>query len=350
LVLVSWIKSYLYYVMTAGLILTIAHCQRALFAIGWGSVSIGIASLFFSSVSSERLQFEVGTLGNPNYVALFLLLGVPAALLFTWNAKGVFGRVLGWIAVVVLVSVALHTGSRMVVLVLLAALAMLFFRASPSRKLLLLGAALVFGLLAVVITPQRILVRYATLFTNMPAAYANEEFSQEVDSAVSSTISRRVLLERSLETTLHHPLLGVGPGMFSVYTGTDEDDPRGAWKETHNTYTQLSSEVGLPGFLFYLVALWYCLRTSFSTYRRLRREPDQTRTANTAYAVFLTLFLFAVAAPFASLAYDFFFPVFAGLAIGLEHTTRQFQSAPSAPRAQAGLGVSTPLPRARRER
>ena len=116
------------------------------------------------------------------------------------------------------------------------------------------------------------------------------------------------------------------------------------------TYTQLSSEVGVPGLLFYLGALWYSLRISFSTYRRLRREPDRTREANIAYAVFLTLFVFAVAAPFASLAYHFFFPVFAGLAVGLEYSTRQFQSAPSAERAQTGLGVSTLRPSARRER
>ena len=35
---------------------------------------------------------------------------------------------------------------------------------------------------------------------------------------------------------------------------------RGQWLGTHNTYTQISSECGLPGLLFFVASLWFSLK------------------------------------------------------------------------------------------
>lgn len=55
---------------------------------------------------------------------------------------------------------------------------------------------------------------------------------------------RQDILQRSLQVTLQHPILGVGPGQFPLVSGS--------WHVTHNTYTQLSSEAGIPALLIFI--------------------------------------------------------------------------------------------------
>jgi len=55
-----------------------------------------------------------------------------------------------------------------------------------------------------------------------------------------SAQQRKELLFKSLKVTVRHPLFGVGPGNFEVVSG--------AWDVTHNSYTQISAEGGIPAF------------------------------------------------------------------------------------------------------
>jgi O-antigen ligase len=124
----------------------------------------------------------------------------------------------------------------------------------------------------------------------------------------------------SVRVTIDHPLLGVGPGMFGDATASDQTarEAKLAWRQTHNTYTQISSECGIPALLFYLFALVYAMRFSLRAGRRLRSFPGLKRLADTADALFLALLLFAVGACFGSFAYSFYFPVLAGVAGAFE--------------------------------
>jgi O-antigen ligase len=70
------------------------------------------------------------------------------------------------------------------------------------------------------------------------------------------------LLLKSIEGAVTHPLLGVGPGLFTVYTG-QEAEKEGqfyGWGAAHNTYTQIASEGGFPAFGLFLTALITSLR------------------------------------------------------------------------------------------
>lgn len=74
--------------------------------------------------------------------------------------------------------------------------------------------------------------------------------------------NRRLLLKESIAVTLRRPIFGVGVGNFPVYVnGMNKEEGRlkEAWHGTHNTYTQLSSETGIPGlaiFIGILVVSW----------------------------------------------------------------------------------------------
>ena len=69
--------------------------------------------------------------------------------------------------------------------------------------------------------------------------------------------ARLALLKASWTATLEHPFLGVGPGIFMDYQANSArgSGERGMWHVTHNAYTQVSSECGLPALVFYLGAL-----------------------------------------------------------------------------------------------
>jgi O-antigen ligase len=73
-------------------------------------------------------------------------------------------------------------------------------------------------------------------------------------SAKESTDERENLLQNSIKYTLQNPFFGVGIGNFPVYNGNmlHRSD---AWYGTHNTYTQASSEAGIPALLLLLFLL-----------------------------------------------------------------------------------------------
>lgn len=73
-------------------------------------------------------------------------------------------------------------------------------------------------------------------------------------SAKESTDERENLLQNSIKYTLQNPFFGVGIGNFPAYNGhmLHRSD---AWYGTHNTYTQASSEAGIPALLLLLFLL-----------------------------------------------------------------------------------------------
>jgi O-antigen ligase len=154
-------------------------------------------------------------------------------------------------------------------------------------------------------------------------------------SAASSTASRKQLLRHSLIFTIRHPLFGVGPGMFVV-----ADDAysktiglrKGTWLGTHNSYTQVSSELGIPALLFFVAALVMALKGTYSLYQRTRGDPRLEDMGNAALALHYCLVVYAVTILFEHIAYTIMLPVFAGMAASLVRTAeveiKRIQSTP----------------------
>jgi putative inorganic carbon (HCO3(-)) transporter len=82
--------------------------------------------------------------------------------------------------------------------------------------------------------------------------------------ATGSAQGRRELLFRSLKLTAAHPMFGVGPGQFAEFSGN--------WHGTHNTYTQISSETGLVGFVLFVGMLWMSFKNLNAVLRRVRQK------------------------------------------------------------------------------
>lgn len=106
--------------------------------------------------------------------------------------------------------------------------------------------------------------------------------------------ARRDLLNQSIEITLQHPLFGVGPGNFQAITES--------WHVTHNTYTELSSEAGIPALVIFLTIIGL----TFRNLRRVRKAPEYKTNSQLQLftgALWASLSAYLVGAAFASTAY-----------------------------------------------
>jgi O-antigen ligase len=280
-------------------------------------------SLFLGNSSQGRLAVIQGKFSNPNDLAQALLIGLP----FWWfmardpGRKG-FRFALAVIFLGFILVVLAKTGSRGGLAAFIVMLMLAFWRASARGKLGLIVGCAVMGLLGVALVPRALTQRYTSISASddgdMPA---NTEEQAVVASAINSSAIRMAIFKESLRLTLMHPLFGVGPGMFTVASAEEakKEGVRGKWLETHNTYTQISSEGGVPALIFYLSALFMCLGQTNSLYRLFRTSNDP-RHAEIAAAVLCTqasLVAFGVTAIFSSVAYVSLFPTLAGLSIAL---------------------------------
>jgi O-antigen ligase len=113
------------------------------------------------------------------------------------------------------------------------------------------------------------------------------------ESAAASTEQRKELFIRSLEVTLQHPLFGVGPGNFVILSG--------AWLASHNAYTQMSSEGGVPALILYMLILW----RAFVNVKWIKGRASGRGNQMLASGLCASLCAFLVGSFFASVAYDF---------------------------------------------
>ena len=133
------------------------------------------------------------------------------------------------------------------------------------------------------------------------------------DEAAGSAESRWALLKDSVWLTVTNPIFGVGPGMFPVAQNTldvDRGRPKGQWHQTHNSYTQISSEMGIPGLLLFMAAIVLSFKSlrSISNIQQTGPEVDDLKTM--AACCRLSFITFCTMVFFAPVAYEVTFPIF----------------------------------------
>lgn len=317
LLLNTWLKSYLVFFVVAGLLVNLESCRGVLYALGLAAPFISVMSLVFSKDASttDRFQAIGGTLSNPNDLAFYLLITAPLCLLLAVCSKNKLFRVVGGGGAAVAVLTAIRTGSRMGMLMLIAIFLLIFLRAPGGRKVVLSAAALLIGLVGIAITPSDALLRYRLLFVS-PQEWVQLDDGQHLEAAraAGSALARQALFTKSVEVTLHNPLVGVGPGMFGVSLGDDRESvAKGlVWRDTHNSFTQISSECGIPALILYLAAFVFCVKSVYSIYKRSRAARDRSLT-EMAFCLLLSLTALFVGDLFGNYGYDLAFPLLAGL-------------------------------------
>ena len=135
--------------------------------------------------------------------------------------------------------------------------------------------------------------------------------------------------------TAEHPLFGVGPGQFIEEQAKEAQDAgaRPMWHYTHNSFTEISSENGIPGLVLFVIAF-------FGAYRGLspiRKKYPDVRVRRAALFTQMAVLMTAVGASFLSMSYG-------GIIVVIIATSATLQAAVANKAKLARLQASKNLP------
>lgn len=207
---------------------------------------ITIASVIIHHTQDGRLMgIQKGILENPNDLAINVVISLPLCLAFLLSGKGALNKVFWSFSVLVMIYAVIATYSRSGLIALMITCTICFweFIVKAKRTGLLVGI-LVVGVagIGMVLATPKYMTRVRSIVEGNIAGSKDK----------GSLEARKQLLLESLSLTLHHPIFGIGPGSFPMVSGT--------WQPTHNTYTGLSSEAGLPAVTLFAIVMFTALR------------------------------------------------------------------------------------------
>jgi O-antigen ligase len=239
-------------------------------------------------------------LANPNDLGLALLFMISSLLV----PKSFVSRIFTTLALPVFVYEILKTGSRACLVTLLVLVGFVFVLVSTRTKVIMAVLVPIAMVVISVVVPSFTLTRL-TLFVDDPGkVYIADD---QLRGAAYSQMARTDLQRRAIELTIHHPLLGVGAGMFEdavegmVRMTTGQ---KSGWQGAHNTYLEIAAENGIPAFIFYTWCILLCLKMNYRAYKMCRGRPELSDMATQSLALLLVTLAFAVCTFFSNNAYD----------------------------------------------
>lgn len=269
---------------------TMTRLRRLIFVQTASVVAIAAVTLTRKELSMGRLVGAVhGIYENSNELALIAVLTLPFCFAFLLRTKNWLRKALWGTAAMLLVYSTILTGSRGGLLALLAGggVAVLEFGIRGRRiALVMVAGGLV--VLLILFAGDTVKDRFQEMFNDQPSSEAGR-------AAYGSAMQRQELFWKAIAVTAEHPLFGVGPGNFNSISGM--------WHDQHNTYTQMSSEGGVPAFILYLLFIWSALRNLKNTNRLAPLNSDERLFAMALRASFGG---FLVGSFFTASAYHFF--------------------------------------------
>jgi hypothetical protein len=278
-------------VLVMGVAVTsIARLRRLIFVQTASVVAIAAVTVLRKGLVMGRLVGAVhGIYENSNELALILVLTLPFCIAFLLRTPSLWRKAVWATAAMLLVYGTMLTGSRAGLLALLVGggVCLREFGIRGRRVGLVLGAGGV-AMVLMVFASDTVMDRFHAMFNDEPTTEAGK-------AAYGSAVQRQALIWKALAVTAEHPLFGVGPGNFNSISGT--------WHDQHNTYTQMSSEGGVPAFILYMLLLWCALANLRKTNQL---APPDSEEALFAMALRGSLYGFMVGTFFADSAYHFF--------------------------------------------
>lgn len=331
----QWLVGCVVFMATAALIADFRQYVRSVKTVAVAILVLTFICIIFGTVQNGRLFLERGRFANPNEMAQALLLGMPFWWAIYASSRSLLFKLFSAGSLTAMMYVIGKAGSRGALISIVVILGFMFLRASVVGKMKLLFGAGTLLLVAVLLLPGALRARYQTFFSAEPMekSEAPDADANMLGSAVTSSSNRMQMLIRSLVLTAKHPLFGVGPGMFPVAENdlAMAEGKRGAWLGTHNSFTQVSSECGIPAFLLYTAVLLLSLKKSYALYRRTKAHPEWNEISTHALALNYSLIAFFVTGIFVHAAYTALLPVLSGLTVSLVRTAEPLLAAGPAP-------------------
>jgi hypothetical protein len=311
-------RNYLTFFYICAFATSLRRCRALMYVNAAGAVILLLTCLKFGTAgSAEGGRFEIPEslfYGNANDLGLALLLGVTSFLFLVYQ-PGIKKRILGLAGILFSVMYVLKTGSRGC---MLAAIAMfvLIFLFSTNKVTTAIFAVPVIGL-SLLLLPSATVHRLLLFGINSSEL---EAYSASDSAAIGSQVQRQELFKKSLYYTVAHPLLGVGPDQFAVAVAGDsaKQGVHSPWLGTHNSYTQVSSECGIPAVICYCAVLVLSFKSNWRLYRECRDNPVLKDVANLSFCLLAGTLVYAVSTFFFHIAYGGALPGLAGFSLALQ--------------------------------
>jgi O-antigen ligase len=315
--------------------------SRKLFNVfGWAAAASALIMAVTNRIIGDRMT-SVGSLGNSNEAAFHIMFGLPFILLLISRVKMIWKIPLFFIALLSL-ELSVKTASRAGLLMAGAMTVVALLKVSFGNKFKILAVAFVALLVGALTIDKTAIERYKTIFNS-------SDSSMEAASARESAESRKYLFKEGIELTLTHPLFGVGMGVF-IPAAADLAKARGdhpLWLASHNSYVQVSSEMGFVGIFLMVGAFGACLAGILKLDRTARRL-QLTEIRSMALCLLLSFTALMIHYFFDAAAYDVYLPMAAGLCTSVFMTARPLIEAAergeTAPDANPAVAPNAALP------
>lgn len=276
------------------IMVNVLSTPRRLKGLMWLSIAIGVMisyqaiGLYQQGVfKTEGYRVTVdfnGMFGNPNDMALHMVLFIPIAVAFGIISKNKISKLVYFVSAGLMVAGILVTQSRGGFLGLLAVSIALVWKLGKEQRLKVGAIALVVGLLVIAFAPGNYGLRIMSIF--IPGL-----------DPVGSSEQRTELQKQSLLVTLRHPL-GIGFGNFPI-VGIGNH-------ETHNAYTQVSAELGWLALAAYVILIVSPLRKLGAIERRMFADKDYSWIYYLSIGLQASIIGYMVSSFFGPVAYTWF--------------------------------------------
>ncbi|MBX3243155.1 MAG: O-antigen ligase family protein [Acidobacteria bacterium] len=255
-----------------------------------------------------RVSLDAGMLGNPNEMALFLLLLMPIAITLGLSSQKQLAKVAFLLIGALLAIAVLLTQSRGGFLGLTTIAGIFIWKLGKANRIKTFVLVGVISLGIIAFAPGNYGVRILSIFDS------------SLDPNGSSS-ERGDALRRSILVSLRNPQ-GVGIGNSPAF------GPRGL--QTHNAFTQVSSELGFVGLAIYLALLFASINKLYKIEKLTRQcHNEESKWYHlTSIGIQASIGGFMVTSFFGSVAYQWYIYYVIILAIGLRrlYTLRLGQS------------------------
>lgn len=305
-------KGYLLFFYICAFVPSIDWCRRLMYVKMFGSLILLISCFFLYDPSAgQRFRIQDSLFfSNANDLALALLISITefGFLIYQKGVKAVIGAAGSGVALVYM----MKTESRGVFVAAIVVCLALLAVSRNRLKVLMLGLPL--AIITLGFTSQANFRRLTLIVADPTNVVAENE---DEGSTLASQAQRQELLKKSLLLTLRNPLLGVGPGMFAVAVEGDaaKQGKRSEWLGTHNSYTQVSSECGIPALLLYLGIILSCIGMNYRMYKRASSSPGNEQAAALCLCLFLGMIAYAAGTLFFHIAYSGTLPLLSGMSV-----------------------------------
>lgn len=271
----------------------------------WLSLIAGIALSVYAlndyrlghfDIRGERIEgvLRKGLFENPNDMALHLVTMIPIAVGLLFVARSYTRKAFYLLISALMVGATIVTFSRGGLIGLIVASFVLAWKLGRRNRLVIVALFLVVAAVSFAALPSEFMGRIVSLFGGDDGG---------------SAVSRQHLLWQSILVTMRHPILGIGMGNFHNVSDSEQ--------VSHNAYTQVSSEMGVPAMIFYIIFMVAAIRRM----HRIEKETYDSRGRTPIYylAVGLQAGLvgYMVCSFFASVAYLWYIYYLVGFALCL---------------------------------